>query len=166
MSTCVISGCNRGIGLELARQLAARNETVIGLCRKASDELKALSIELIEGFELTDEASYHNLGARLDHCPIKLLINNAGRLRRDTFEQPNDEEPPLTIEINAVAPLRLTRELSPQLVEGAKIAHITSRMGSIADNTSGSMYGYRMSKAALNAAGKSMAVDLAPKASR
>ena len=163
MSICVISGCNRGIGLELARQLVARNETVIGLCRKASDELKSLSIELIEGFELTDEASYQNLGARLDQRPIKLLINNAGRLRRDTFEQPNDEELRLQFEINAVAPLRLTRELSPQLMEGAKIAHITSRMGSIADNTSGSMYGYRMSKAALNAAGKSMAVDLAPK---
>ena len=118
---------------------------------------------MIEGFELTDEASYQNLGARLDQRPIKLLINNAGRLRRDTFEQPNDEELRLQFEINAVAPLRLTRELSPQLMEGAKIAHITSRMGSIADNTSGSMYGYRMSKAALNAAGKSMAVDLAPK---
>ena len=163
MSICVISGCNRGIGLELTRQLAARGETVIGLCRKASDDLKALSIELIEGFELTDEASYQNLGARLDHRPIKLLINNAGRLRRDTFAQPNDEELRLQFEINAIAPLRLTRELSTQLMEGAKIAHITSRMGSIADNTSGSMYGYRMSKAALNAAGKSMAVDLAPR---
>ena len=71
--------------------------------------------------------------------------------------------PAYNSKLTRIAPLRLTRELSPQLVEGAKIAHITSRMGSIADNTSGSMYGYRMSKAALNAAGKSMAVDLAPK---
>jgi NAD(P)-dependent dehydrogenase (short-subunit alcohol dehydrogenase family) len=66
-------------------------------------------------------------------------------------------------EVNALAPLRLTALLAPQFTRGAKLALITSRMGSIADNTSGSYYGYRMSKAALNAAGRSLAHDLAPR---
>ncbi|MAL84047.1 MAG: short-chain dehydrogenase, partial [Idiomarina sp.] len=63
-------------------------------------------------------------------------------------------------EVNALAPLRVTEALLPNLKEGSKVAMITSRMGSIADNGSGSRYGYRMSKAALNAAGKSLSLDL------
>ena len=95
--------------------------------------------------------------------PIDVLINNAGRLRRDSLSQPDDEEVMSQFVVNAVGPLRLTRALLPLMSSGSKVAHITSRMGSIADNTSGGMYGYRMSKAALNAAAKSMTVDLAPK---
>jgi NAD(P)-dependent dehydrogenase (short-subunit alcohol dehydrogenase family) len=67
------------------------------------------------------------------------------------------------MEVNAYGPLRVTQKLSPLLARGSKVALITSRMGSIGDNGSGGYYGYRMSKAALNAAGKSLAIDLAPR---
>ena len=160
MGISVITGANRGIGLELARQLQARGDEVVGLCRISSDELNALDVEVIDGVDLTDAPSIANLPSRLENRSIDLLINNAGRLRRDTLDAPNDEEVLAQFVVNSLAPLRVTQALLPLLHTGSKIAHITSRMGSIDDNTSGGMYGYRMSKAALNAAGKSMALDL------
>ena len=163
MSIAVVTGANRGIGLELTKQLHERGEEVVAICRERSPDLDALGIDVLEGADLSDETTIEGLAARLDDRSIHLLINNAGRLRRDSLVNPNDEEVIQQFVINALAPLRLTRALLPRLQQGAKIAHITSRMGSIEDNTSGGMYGYRMSKAALNAAGKSMAIDLAPR---
>ena len=160
MGIAVVTGANRGIGLELASQLHQRGTEVIGICRQRSSELDALGIDVLEGVDVSDAISIADLTARLDHRPIDLLINNAGRLRRDTLDQPNDDEVLQQFVINALAPLRLVRALKTLFRSGTKVAHITSRMGSIGDNTSGGMYGYRMSKAALNAAGKSMALDL------
>lgn len=162
MPIAVVTGANRGIGLEIASQLKGKGFEVIGVCRQRSEGLDALGIEVLEGVDLTDEISISQLVTQLDGRPVNLLVNNAGRLRRDSLAQPDDEEILLQFLVNALAPLRVTRALLPLLSSGAKIAHITSRMGSIEDNTSGGMYGYRMSKAALNAAGKSMALDLAP----
>ena len=98
--------------------------------------------------------------------PLDLVIHNAGVLFDESLDA-LDEEAIANIrrqfEVNALAPLRLTARLAPQLVRGGKLALITSRMGSMADNTSGGYYGYRMSKAAMNAAGRSLAHDLAPR---
>ena len=160
MGVAVVTGANRGIGLELASQLHQKGTEVIAVCRKRSAELDGLGIEVLEGVDLGDATSISDLPNRLDNRPIDLLINNAGRLRRDNLDQPDDEEVLQQFIINALAPLRLTRALRPLFRSGTKVAHITSRMGSIGDNTSGGMYGYRMSKAALNAAGKSLALDL------
>ena len=91
------------------------------------------------------------------------LSNNAGMLHDESLGALDFDAIRAQMEINAYAPLRVTEALLPCLGEGAKIANITSRMGSIADNDSGGRYGYRASKAALNAFGKSMAVDLAPR---
>ena len=156
----VITGANRGIGLELARQLSTRGERVVALCRSASDALRALPVDCIEGIDIRDLSG---LPERLAGRRFKLLINNAGILRPNGLGEIDYSEVLEQFIVNAIGPLRLTELLLPQLVEGAKVAHITSRMGSIADNSSGGSYGYRMSKAALNAAGVSLAHDLRPR---
>jgi NAD(P)-dependent dehydrogenase (short-subunit alcohol dehydrogenase family) len=91
---------------------------------------------------------------------IDLLINNAGILNTDSLGLLNIDSLRQQMEINAFAPLLICKALLPNLQAGSKIANITSRMGSIGDNDSGGHYGYRASKAALNAFGRSLAIDL------
>lgn len=161
MACSLVTGANRGIGLELCRQLSARGDTVIGVCRKSSKDLEALGVKIEAGVDVTDDASLGRLRERLRGVSIDLLINNAGVLERGGLDDPQSIA--RQIEVNAIGPLRVTHALLPLMHEGGKIALITSRMGSIADNTSGGYYGYRMSKAALNAAGVSLAHDLRSK---
>ena len=166
MSTALITGAAGGIGRELARQLAERGVKVIAACRKSSGELAKLPVRVEEGIDLATDEGCATLAARLVGVPLDLVIHNAGVLTEESLG-PLDTDAAarirLQFEVNALAPLRLTALLAPQLAKGAKLVLITSRMGSIADNTSGGYYGYRMSKAALNAAGRSLAIDLAPR---
>ena len=158
MGIVVITGANRGIGLELTRQLS-RRQTVIACVRQSSEALQSLDVEVLEGVDVAaDDLS--ELPGRLGHRPVDLLINNAGVLRRTGLDDLNLDLVRLQFEVNTLGPLKMTSALLPLLKRGSKVAHVTSRMGSIEDNTSGSHYGYRMSKAALNMACKSMAVDL------
>ena len=166
MSTALITGAAGGIGRELAGQLAARGTTVIAVCRKATAELAPLPVRVEAGIDLATDAGCGALAARMAGMPLDLVIHNAGVLTHEPFDALDDDAVArirLQFEVNALAPLRLTALLAPQLARGAKVALITSRMGSIADNSSGGYYGYRMSKAALNAAGRSLAHDLAPR---
>lgn len=161
MAAILITGAARGIGLELTRQLAARGDRVVALCRSPSEELSAIEgIRIITDLDVTDAAAVERLAGQLAHQALDVLINNAGVLEQDTLADFTDDAIRRQFEINALAPLRLTRALLPNLRSGSKVALISSRMGSIDDNTSGGMYGYRMSKAALNIAGKSLAIDL------
>ena len=89
-----------------------------------------------------------------------MLVNNAGILSRDALDDLDFDGMRRQFEVNALAPLRVTRALLPNLGAGSKVVIITSRMGSIADNGSGGYYGYRMSRAAVNIAGVSLARDL------
>lgn len=161
MSHVVVTGANRGIGLELVRQLAARGDQVTAVCRKASPELNALGVRVEAGIDVSDEASVTELAKRLHGTRIDILINNAGILRAESLDRMNFDSIAEQFAVNAMGPLRVTTALAPLLSEGGKVAIITSRMGSIADNGSGGYYGYRMSKAAVNAAGMSLARDLA-----
>jgi NAD(P)-dependent dehydrogenase (short-subunit alcohol dehydrogenase family) len=163
MSIAVVTGANRGIGLELGRQLKARGTRVVAVCRERSAEVDALGVEVESGYELTDPAARSRLAGRLATEDIDLLIQNAGVLVGDTLEDVDPDNVRAQFEVNALAPLFLTHALAPRLRAGAKVALITSRMGSIGDNGSGGYYGYRMSKAALNAAGVSLARDLKPR---
>lgn len=158
MSTSVVTGANRGIGLELCRQLAARGDTVIAVCRTPSKELEALDVRVESGVDVADAASAASLRRRLAGVTVDLLINNAGVLDRGGLGDFDSIE--RQFEINALGPLRVTDAVLPLMRDGGKIALVTSRMGSIADNSSGGYFGYRMSKAALNAAGVSLAHDL------
>lgn len=161
MPNAVITGANRGIGLEFCRVLADRGYSVTALCRQATEALKALSVTIHAGYEVTDAAAVEAFAETVAPASIDLLINNAGILRNESLDHLDFDSMRQQFEVNALGPLRVTQSLIPALKAGAKIALITSRMGSIADNDSGGRYGYRMSKAALNIAGVSLAKDLA-----
>lgn len=161
MKTAVITGANRGIGLELARQLSDRGYRVIGVCRQSSPQLNATGVQVEDGVDVTDPASLADLADRLRGNRIDLLINNAGLLRPSSLEgiEAELDDWRAQFEVNSLSPVRVTSTLRNHLNDGGKVAIITSRMGSIADNTSGGQYAYRMSKAAVNAAGVSLAHD-------
>ncbi|MFV1872632.1 MAG: SDR family oxidoreductase [Oleiphilus sp.] len=161
--TAVITGANRGIGLALAAEIKQKGFYIIGICRESSDELQALASQIITGIDVSDQACIERAAAELKGAQVDLLINNAGLLDDNILGSINLDSIRAMMEINAYAPLKVTEALLPNLVSGSKVALITSRMGSIADNTSGGRYGYRASKAALNAFGKSLAVDLKPR---
>ncbi|MBC7972122.1 MAG: SDR family oxidoreductase [Verrucomicrobia bacterium] len=163
MATYLTTGANRGIGYEYCHQLQARGETVIAVCRSASQELQQLGIQVEKGIDITSDASVADLQSRLGERAIDVLINNAGIIQRVTLENLDFDSIREQFEINALGALRMTHALLPNLKSGSKIVLMTSRMGSIADNTSGSSYGYRMSKVALSMAGKSLAHDLKPR---
>jgi NAD(P)-dependent dehydrogenase (short-subunit alcohol dehydrogenase family) len=160
MPTVVITGANRGIGLELARQYIQRGDDVVGLCRSASRELNALGAEVVEGVEVADDDVVEELAAKLQGRPIDVLVNCAGVLSDESLSDLDFDRIRKQFEVNTLGPLRVTAALRENLGEGSKVAIITSRMGSIEDNTSGGRYGYRMSKAAVNMAGRSLANDL------
>ena len=160
MSISVLTGANRGIGLELAKQLSEAGHTVVALVRTSTPELDALLVEVIDGIDVTSD-DLSALTTAIGQRPIGLLVNNAGLLRRTSLTDLSLDAVRQQFEVNTLGPLKVTHALLPNMERGGKIAHVTSRMGSVEDNTSGSHYGYRMSKAALNMAAKSMAVDLA-----
>jgi NAD(P)-dependent dehydrogenase (short-subunit alcohol dehydrogenase family) len=160
MSLFVVTGAGRGIGLELCRQLRERGETVVAACRRAGSELASLGCEIVDGVDVTADASIARLVAALAGRRVDVLVNNAGILSRESLDDLDFERMRRQFEVNALAPLRVTRALLPNLGAGSRVAIITSRMGSIADNGSGGYYGYRMSKAAVNMAGVSLARDL------
>lgn len=163
MSTWVVTGANRGIGLELCRQLAARGEDVVAACRKTSPELDALGVKVVAGVEMASDEGAKTIAKALGDKRIDVLLNNAGVLVPDNLDSLDIEGARKQFEVNTLGPLRLTKGLLSHLAKGAKVALVSSRAGSIADNGSGGLYGYRMSKAALNMAGVSLAHDLAPK---
>jgi NAD(P)-dependent dehydrogenase (short-subunit alcohol dehydrogenase family) len=163
MATALVTGANRGIGLALCRLLKQRGDNVIGVCRRTSAELDDLGARVINRVELTSDDSVAKLARSLAGTSLDLVILNAGILRQTGLDDLDLGDVREQIEVNAVGPLRVAQALVPLLASGSKLALITSRMGSMGDNGSGGAYGYRMSKAALNAAGVSLAVDLRPR---
>ena len=144
MATVLITGTNRGIGLEYCRQLQARGDTVVAVCRTPSPELEGLGVRIEAGVDLTDGAAIADLVDRLGPLSIDGLILNAGLLERTTLADLDVDSLRRQFEVNAIAPLQLTRALLDHLHPGAKVILMTSRMGSIDDNSSGGAYGYRM----------------------
>lgn len=168
MTTYLVTGANRGIGYEYCKQLQERGDHVIATCRSASSELDALSkksgVQVETGVDIGDDASVSSLLSKLGEQPIDVLINNAGIYRQSNLSDLNIEGIKEQFAINALAPLTFTKAMLPSLRRSkqmAKVAIMTSRMGSIDDNTSGGSYGYRMSKVAVSMAGKSLSHDLA-----
>lgn len=161
--TVVIIGANRGIGLELARTWKERGDEVVAVCRKASDDLKDLGVRVIEDIDVTNDKDIVRLNAELGDTRIDVLYHNAGIMRGETLDAMDFGQIREQLEVNSIGPLEVAVNLLDKMTRDGKIGLMTSRMGSIADNDSGGRYGYRMSKAALNAAGKSLAVDLKPR---
>jgi NAD(P)-dependent dehydrogenase (short-subunit alcohol dehydrogenase family) len=161
MPFSIVTGANRGIGLALTVELKKRGHTVLAACRKSSPELDALGVEVLAGVEVSDNSGIERLRKAVGDRRIDLLVNNAGILVwGDHLGELDVAGIRRQFEVNALAPLLITDALKDRLGKGSKVGLVTSRMGSIDDNTSGGGYGYRMSKAALNMAGKSLAVDL------
>jgi NAD(P)-dependent dehydrogenase (short-subunit alcohol dehydrogenase family) len=160
MATYLVTGANRGIGHEYCRQLLHKGDQPIAVCRNSSPELDALGIRVIKGVDLTQDQDLVSLQGQLRGESIDVLINNAGIIESVSLTNLDVESIRRQFEVNALSPLRLTHALLGNLASGSKVVMMTSRMGSIEDNTSGGSYGYRMSKVALCMAGKSLALDL------
>ena len=161
--TVLVTGSSRGIGLELCKQLNERGDRVIATCRQSTDALAALDVEVLENVDVSDPQSLKLLSASLKERKIDWLVNNAGVLQSfglDDLDMNCIANFKKMFDVNSLGPLLATKSLLKHLGSGSQVGLITSRMGSIADNDSGGSYGYRMSKAAANAAGKSLAIDL------
>lgn len=156
----VITGANRGIGLSLTKLYTKLGWRVFACCRESSGELEKTSATIIDGVDVANMESISQLTGTLNGVPVSLLINNAGVLKNEVLGTIDYQSIQSQFEVNALAPLRLSEALVGNFSKLAKVVMITSRMGSIADNSSGGRYGYRMSKAALNIATVSLAHDL------
>jgi NAD(P)-dependent dehydrogenase (short-subunit alcohol dehydrogenase family) len=164
MKRLLVTGAGRGIGLEFARQYAADGWSVLATCRdeEAAANLSALSDDVrVEFLDMRDHQAVVGFGERLGREPLDLLIANAGMTRPDGISAQDADGWLEVLDVNCIAPTFLARTLARQVIaaKGRMIA-ITSQMGSIADNGSGGWNAYRASKAALNAAWRSMAVEL------
>lgn len=162
MNRVLITGANRGIGLEICRQLQSRGDEVIAVCRHSSDALNELGLKAIEGVDVASDESIGILKDQLGGTKLDWLINNAGILSVESLDKLDFPAMEQQFRVNALGPLRVTSALRKNLFAGSKVGIVTSRMGSIDDNTSGGYYGYRMSKAAVNMAGACLAHDLSP----
>ena len=164
--TVLITGANRGLGLEFARQYGEAGWRVIGTAREPGDaeELEALGVRVMQ-LDVASQQSVDELAAALDDEPIDLLINNAGIFPRvGKIAEIDFDDYNRTLAVNTVGPVRVTRALLPNLRGGKlkMIAGLSSNLGSIAENERGNFYGYRESKAALNMFTKTLAAELGP----
>jgi NAD(P)-dependent dehydrogenase (short-subunit alcohol dehydrogenase family) len=164
--TVLVTGANRGLGLEFARQYKEAGSRVIGTARNPdeAEELAALDVRVMQ-LDVTNQESVDNLVAALDGEAIDVLINNAGIFPRvGKIDEIDFDDYNRTLAVNTVGPVRVTRALLPNLRRGELkiIAGLSSNLGSIAENERGSFYGYRESKAALNMFTKTLAAELGP----
>jgi NAD(P)-dependent dehydrogenase (short-subunit alcohol dehydrogenase family) len=165
-TTYLITGANRGIGLEYATQLRARGDTVIATCRDVDKaaELQSTGAEVL-ALDVTSEQSIADLGKVVSGRAVDVLINNAGvSSTSKSLADCTQEELARVLLVNSIAPILVTKAVLPALQKGTTklIVHISSQLGSIANNTGGSSYGYRASKAALNQFNRSLSAELAP----
>lgn len=163
MATVLITGCNRGIGLQLCAQFSARGDDVIAVVRSSSADLDALPVRVISGIDVGDGAAMPLLKDAVGDQRIDILLNNAGILRGDDFANLDYAAMEEQFRVNTLGPLRVTETLLDNLQDGSKVAIVSSRVGSIEDNGSGGNYGYRVSKAGVNMVGTNLKHDLKPR---
>lgn len=168
MKTVLITGANRGIGLEFVKQYLEQEWRVIACCREPESavQLQTLACAELEvrALDVSDTDSIQALPGLLAGQTLSLFINNAGIYGQgQSLEEVDAQEWLGVFQINTIAPLLLTRALLPLMdrTGSAKLAYLSSKMGSITENSGGGTYVYRSSKTALNQVLKSLATDLA-----
>ena len=160
MQKVLIVGGNRGIGLELCRQMSARGDQVFATTREPAAALEDLELDIIPGVDVGDDSSVARLAEALTGVRLDVLIHGAGILTRESWHDLDFDRIRRQFEINTLGPLRVVSALRDNLGPGSKVGIVTSRVGSIDDNGSGGNYGYRMSKVAANMVGKNLSHDL------
>ncbi len=173
MPIVLITGASRGIGLEFARSFAADGWWVLAGCRQPdrAHDLKALAADSngavrVHRLDVTDGLRVEALARELAGDPIDILLNNAGIMGpRSGFGETDYDEWLPVFAVNTLAPMRMAERFVEHVAgsERKLIVNISSRMGSIEENTSGGNYIYRSSKAALNMVAKGLSLDLAPR---
>ncbi len=164
--TVLITGANRGIGLALAKKFHQQGYQVIATARepKKAEALNQLGVR-VEQLDIANQVSINALKTKLRNQPIDILLNNAGVMGHGTrnFEDLKIDKLARTFEVNSLGALRVIQTLMPNLQKGSKktIASVSSRMGSIEENTTGGGLGYRASKSALNSFNKSLSIEFA-----
>ena len=161
--TVIVTGANRGLGLEFARQFAAAGANVVGTARdpEAATELAAAGARVLQ-LDVSDDASVAAFALAIGDAPVHLLINNAGMSGRSLIDEVSHVELVRRIfDVNTLGPMRVTDALLPNLLaaDEAFIVNVSSRLGSLTENTIGGYHGYRESKAALNMYSRSLAAD-------
>ncbi len=157
----LITGVGRGIGYQMTKQLSEKGHTIYAVVRTVTDELKALAnVNIIEGLDLENLTTIDQIVESSDLPKMDWVIMNAGVFLETPLKDLEIELVQKQIQVNSIAPLYFVQKLLPKMKEGTKIGLVSSLMGSIGDNSSGGYYGYRMSKAALNMAGNTLAHDL------
>lgn len=164
MATWLVTGTNRGIGLELCRQLHGRGDGVIATCRSSSAELDAIGCRVLEGVDVASEDVGDALDAALgEDVALDVVVNNAGIGGWDSLERVDLDLFRRQLEVNTLGPLRVTLAVLPRMGRDGRIGFVSSKAGSIGDRPSGGNYGYRASKTALNLVAANLAHDLAPR---
>ncbi len=163
MPTSLVVGASRGIGLEICRQLLQRGDEVFATCRTPDDALADLGATVIDNIDVADPQGVRRLAAELAEVKLDCLIHNAGILTRESLDDLDFERMLRQFQVNTLGPLRVVHALLGALTAGSKVGIVSSRVGSLADNTSGGNYGYRASKAAVNMVGVNLAHDLRPR---
>lgn len=177
MPTLLITGANRGLGLEFTRQYAAAGWHVLACCRTSQQAtaLQALADAApgqisLHALDVADLDAIATLAQELRGTPIDLIINNAGIYpdRRGGFGQTDYDAWLQAFLVNTMAPMKMVEAFVGNLELGQRkiVATVSSKMGSVTDNTSGGCYLYRSSKAAINMVVKSLALDLASRGIR
>lgn len=160
MAMWLITGADRGIGEAMCRQLKARGDAPIAACFGDSLTLSALGIEVVEGIDVTSAAAVAKLVNQLAQRRVDVLVHNAGLVIERALGHLDFEALQQEYAVNTLGPLRVTQALLTLMSGGSKIGLVTSRVGSLGENRSGGLYGYRMSKAAANMAGLNLSHDL------
>ena len=170
MHQVLVTGANRGLGLEFSKQYAADGWNVLACCRHPQSALDLQSLAAahsnvkIHTLDVADFAQIDALALQLKDESIDVLINNAGVYPHSSFGDTNYDDWANGFKVNSMAPLKMAEAFVQHLTRGQlkKIATLTSKMGSIEDNTSGESYSYRASKTAVNMVMKSLSIDLKP----
>ena len=164
MATWLVTGANRGIGLELARHLHGRGDIVIAACRSGSEALREIGCRVIEDVDVGSDDVGETFDAALGQgVTLDVIVNNAGVGGWDSLDRLEFDQLRRQYDVNALGPLRVTLALLPRMSQGGRIGFVSSKAGSIGDQPSGGNYGYRMSKTALNMAAVNLAHELAPR---